>query len=205
MLRILTLIGLLAIVSGCQTGGTDTAGALSSAAGTDNVESAVDSTEEAPALDADGNLIVVEGESAEEGAVVADQETAISAPPDEQRSANPIVASVQAMAYIRGKDGESAAVLAVLDCYKKAREKSVSLTAARICAAQDFVVSREVISKRPASATGTNDRVLLVSKRHAERIGALMKLKGMNQSQFNTFGAYLHAIAEPEYQKARQS
>ena len=205
MLRILATIGILAIISGCQTGGTDTAGALSSAAGTDAATAVSSEVDGSPILDADGNVVAANGEGEAKDTQVDQLTAEVSAPRAEQPNADPVVASVQSIAAIRNKDGEPAAILAVLACYKKARSKSASLTAARICAAQDFVVSREVISKRPATATGTGDRALLVSKRHAERIGALMKLKGMNQSQFNTFGAYLHAIAEPEYQKVRKS
>ena len=205
MLRILALFGILAIVSGCQTGSTDTAGALSSAAGTDGAAVVSSDADGSQILDADGNVVAANGDAEAEVTEVGQQATDASVPSAAPSNADPVVVAVHSMAAIRNKDGEPAAVLAVFACYKKAREKSVSLTSARICAAQDFVVSREVISKRPATATGTGDRALLVSKRHAERIGALMKLKGMNQNQFNTFGAYLHAIAEPEYQKARKS
>lgn len=225
MLRVLTIVGILAFVSGCQTGSTDTSGALSSAVGTSDVETTDAGTGEAQALDADGNPIVAddaeiseaqnldadgnpivaEADAEETNAAASDPSADTSAVSEAQPSSDPTVAAVQAMASIRNKDGEAAAVVAVFNCYKKARERSASLERARICAAQDFVVSREVISSRPTTATGTNDRALFVSKRHAERIGALMKLKGMNQSQFNTFGAYLHAVAEPEYQKARTS
>lgn len=201
MLRILATVGIFAVLSGCQTGGTDTAGALSSAAGNDGVELAAADAEQSLVVDGDGNAT-----QPDDGSTGAEVEVEKQATNDvSQPNADPVVAGVQKIAAIRNEDGEPAAVLAVLDCYKKARDRAVPLTGARICAAQDFVVSREVISKRPATATGTGDRALLVSKRHAERIGALMKLKGMNQSQFNTFGAYLHAVAEPEYQKARKS
>ncbi len=203
MLRIFALFGLLAIVTGCQTGVTDTAGALSSAAGTEGVFATGTEVEGSQTLDADGNVIAENGDDAETDVDL--QADDAGAPAAQPSNVDPVVAGVQSIAAIRNKDGEPAAVLAVFACYKMARDKSVALTGARICAAQDFVVSREVISKRPATATGTGDRALLVSKRHAERIGALMKLKGMSQNQFNTFGAYLHAIAEPAYQKARQS
>ena len=247
MLRTFIIASLLAILAGCQTGSTDTAGTLSSATGTDSANAGdasaeglqvVDadgnvvadvgdtSAEELQVLDADGNVVTDAGDTSVEGqqgpdadgnvvaedketsgtdAQVAEQTADTSTTPDNTRSADPVVAGVQDIAVIRKTKGEPAAVTAVFACYKKARERAVSLDEARICAAQDFVVSREVISNRPSSATGTNDRALLVSKRHPERIGALMKLKGMNQSQFNTFGSYLHAIAEPEYQKARAS
>ncbi|MDZ7823183.1 MAG: hypothetical protein U5K75_03490 [Ahrensia sp.] len=55
------------------------------------------------------------------------------------------------------------------------------------------------------TATGTGDRALLVSKRHGARIGALMQLKGMGQAQFNTFGKYLHQVAEPAFTQALKS
>lgn len=204
MLRILALIGVLAVVSGCQTSGTDTAGALSSAAGNADA-AAANANGDQPALEQDGQDVAAGGETSESADGDAPQGAEASAvAPVKSSSADPVVAGVQTVASIRNEKGEGAAILKVLDCYKQARERSVSLALARICAAQDFVVSREVISNRPANATGTNDRPLLVSKRHAERIGALMKLKGMNQNQFNTFGAYLHAVAEPEYQKARK-
>lgn len=205
MLRILALIGILVIVTGCQTGSTDTAAALSSAAGTEGVAVAGADAEDAQSVDADGSIVVENGEAETNQAVDDQQDADANSASAQPANADPVIAGVRSIAAIRNKNGEPAAVLAVFSCYKKAREKSVTLTGARICAAQDFVVSREVISSRPATATGTNDRPLLVSKRHAERIGALLKLKGMNQSQFNTFGAYLHAVAEPEYQKARQS
>lgn len=205
MLRTFVIVSLLAILAGCQTGSTDTAGTLSSATGAESVADSDTGAEGLQVLDADGNVVTPDEQSADTETPVAEQTTDASAASDNQRSADRVVAGVQDIAAIRNTKGEPAAVLAVFACYKKARERAVSLTAARICAAQDFVVSREVISKRPSSATGTNDRALLVSKRHPERIGALMKLKGMNQSQFNTFGSYLHAIAEPEYQKARKS
>ncbi|MEM8541418.1 MAG: hypothetical protein AAGF25_10730 [Pseudomonadota bacterium] len=245
MLRTFLIVSLLAILAGCQTGSTDTAGTLSSATGTDS-SSAGNATEDGQqvvdadgnivtnggdtnaeglqVLDADGNVVADAGDTSAEGSQVpdadavaegketsdtdtpvAEQSTDVATAPDNARSANPVVAGVQDIAAIRNTKGEAAAVMAVFACYKRARERSVSLTEAQVCAAQDFVVSREVISSRPSSATGTNDRALLVSKRHPERIGALMKLKGMNQSQFNTFGSSLHAIAEPEYQKARAS
>lgn len=198
-LRLFIAVGLLGFLIGCQTGGADTAGALSSAAANSDIAATDEDS-------ADGLVTDVSADDANANAPEIDANVAeTESRTDRATAGDPVLQGVKEIARIRGRDGESAAVLAVFACYKKARDRSVTLTGARICAAQDFVVSREVISKRPANATGTGDRALLVSKRHAERIGALMQLKGMNQNQFNTFAAYLNAVAEPAYQAARKS
>ncbi len=202
MLRALILTCILGGLAGCQTSGADTEGVLGSAVGTDQAQVSAIDPEQALVTDEQGNPIA-EGEANE-----TEAETEIAAAPASPAASSGsdiVLNGLRDIAALRKKGGERAAIEAVFACYKQARARSVRLGQARVCAAQDFAVSREVIAARPAGATGTGDRALFISKRHAERIGALMKLKGMNQSQFNTFGRYLHAVAEPAYQEARRS
>ncbi len=204
MLRALILIFVIGGLAGCQTSGADTEGVLASAVDTDQAQVSAIDPEQASVADEEGNVIA-QGET---DASEAETETAAATPAASTASSagsDAVVIGLREIAVIRNKGGERAAIEAIFACYKQARARSVRLGQAQVCAAQDFAVSREVISARPANATGTGDRALFISKRHAERIGALMKLKGMNQSQFNTFGRYLHAVAEPAYQEARQS
>ncbi len=120
---------------------------------------------------------------------------------DRTASANDaILAGVEAIARKRKAEGHSAALASVLDCYKRAQAQSVSLDVARICAAQDFVISRAIEDEN--GGPGRSSPALLVAGRAPERIGALMQLKGMSQPAFNTFGRYLHAVALPAFEKA---
>lgn len=203
--RFTLLAFMLFALAACQTGNTDTDGALSTVVGegANNAakpEDAPSSAEEnsAPKVDP------VETVKAEEAKPEAKPEPKVEATPEPPKG-DAIEASMAEIAAIRKSQGERGAVTAIFACYEKARAKSASLEQAKICAAQDFAVSREIIVARPENATGTGDRALLVSKRHASRIGALLQFKGMSQSQFNTFGRYLHAVAEPAYKKARRA
>lgn len=201
MLRFLSTMFLVLVLSGCQTGGTDTESTLASAAIETSETQNAEAVEDPAADTADSGASDEVQEPVSEPVAEKPEKPAVTNTGGS--SDQNIVKGVERIAGIRGSKGERGAIESIFSCYSKARKPGSTIELAKICAAIDFVVSREVLAKRPASATGTGDRALVISKRHAERIGALLQFKGMSQSQFNTFGKFLHAVAEPAYKKAR--
>ena len=111
-----------------------------------------------------------------------------------------VLAAVEAIAGVRKARGHQAALAQVLDCYNKASAPSVSVEASKVCAAQDFVISRTLEDENGGPGRGSAQ--LIIAGRAPERIGALMQAKGMSQPAFNTFALFLNNIALPAFRKA---
>lgn len=119
--------------------------------------------------------------------------------PDELR----LVKAAESIAALQRAKGNLAALDDVFACYERAKAKDAPISDAKVCAAQDFVVSKSVNEQtaKPENAA-RNKRAKFIAKRSAERIGAVLQAKGMNQGQFNVFGRFLHSHVLPAYQRA---
>ena len=111
-----------------------------------------------------------------------------------------VLAAVEAIARLRKTKGHQAAMAQVLACYNRASAPSVPVEASKVCAAQDFVISRALEDENGGPGRGSPQ--LIIAGRAPERIGALMQAKGMSQQAFNTFGLYLNSVALPAFRKA---
>ena len=117
--------------------------------------------------------------------------------------ADPVLDAVEKIGRLQKAQGTLAAMDVVFACYERAKDRKASLTDARICAAQDFAVSKSVEEGRAKRVGGQSDvRASIIASRVAQRIGALMQLKGMGQAEFNRFGLYLHQVAKPAHARA---
>ena len=117
--------------------------------------------------------------------------------------ADPIVDAVERVGRLQKAQGTLAAMDAVFQCYERAQEPRATIADAKVCAAQDFAVSKSVEEGRAQPAGRQADaRSAIISRRAAQRIGALMQLKGMNQAEFDRFGLYLHQVVKPAHIRA---
>lgn len=206
MLRALALCLLLALAA-CQSTGSD--GKVDALASVTDDKTDVATAEE-PAV-----VGLAETEEADAAAatpvtapVAADANTTAAVDPAPAsaptKTSDAVLNGVQAIARTYSQGGRDKALRDVLACYQRVQGRSASIAAAKVCAAQDFVVSNAVTDAyKAAGRVAKRDRTVLVAERVAERIGALMQLKGMSQSQFNTFGLYLHQVAKPAFDRAR--
>lgn len=124
----------------------------------------------------------------------------IAAAADENRR---VVDGIREIARLQGSRGDLVAYQQIFACYGKAQQPRAPIADAKVCAAQDFVISKNVLaSARSRGGDAEYKRAMLVAERHAQRIGALMEFKGMNQSQFNAFGRFLHTDGKTAYLQA---
>ncbi len=114
-----------------------------------------------------------------------------------------MVDAAASIAALQKARGNLAALDDIFACYERAKAKDAPIGEAKVCAAQDFVVSKSVNEQtaKPENAA-RNKRAKFIAKRSAERIGAVLQAKGMNQGQFNVFGRFLHSHVLPAYQRA---
>lgn len=198
--RFAALILLLALAS-CQS-----AGSSSDATGVAALES-VDAGDDAAAETAAAEPVAEPDPETETGTVAAVAEstrpaveTAKVLPPDDDVLRNAVVD----IAKLHKAKGHQAALARVSDCYTRAQSKDVTMEQSKICAVQDFAISRATENRFKAQGkSNARNRTLIVAKRAPERIGALMQLKGMTQSQLNSFALYLHAVVLPTFEKTR--
>lgn len=116
---------------------------------------------------------------------------------------DPIVDAVERVGRLQKAQGTLAAMDTVFQCYEKARDPRAPMLLAKTCAAQDFAVSKSVEEGRARRVGGQADvRASIIARRVAQRIGALMQLKGMGQAEFNRFGLYLHQVVKPAHMRA---
>lgn len=116
---------------------------------------------------------------------------------------DPVLDAVEKIGRLQKAQGTLAAMDIVFSCYERAKDRQASLTDAKACAAQDFAVSKSVEEGRAKRAGGQADvRASIIASRVAQRIGALMQLKGMSQADFDRFGLYLHEVAKPAHVRA---
>lgn len=112
-------------------------------------------------------------------------------------------AAVLGIARLEKAKGSKAALNSVFECYSRAQSPKVTLAQAQVCAVQDFVVSRYTENQlEERYKNRAPPRALVVARRAPQRIGALMELKNMRQSQFNAFGRYMTGVALPTYEQA---
>lgn len=118
-------------------------------------------------------------------------------------SSDPVLTAVVRIGRLQKAQGTLAAMDAVFQCYERAQEPRATIADAKVCAAQDFAVSKSVEEGRAQPAGRQADaRSAIISRRAAQRIGALMQLKGMNQAEFDRFGLYLHQVVKPAHIRA---
>ncbi|MFP1633489.1 hypothetical protein ACLB6G_17290 [Zhengella sp. ZM62] len=117
--------------------------------------------------------------------------------------ADPVLDAVEKIGRLQKAQGTLAAMDVVFACYEHAKDRKASLSDAKVCAAQDFAVSKSVEEGRARRMGGQSDvRATIIASRVAQRIGALMQLKGMGQAEFDRFGQYLHQVAKPAHARA---
>lgn len=175
----------LLMLGACQTaGGNDASAALESA----RAEAQTASTKPA-APEKQPSRDPVAGEEVHKPAV--------------RDSRDPVLAAVFEIGRLQKVKGTLEAMDVVFRCYERAQDPRASITDAKICAAQDFAVSKSVEEGRAKPLGGQADaRSAIIAGRVAHRIGALMQLKGMGQAEFDRFGFYLHQYVKPAHIRA---
>ncbi|MEL6919683.1 MAG: hypothetical protein AAFO77_01475 [Pseudomonadota bacterium] len=188
------------VLAGCQTNTSETTSAIPV------LESASEGSESGGALEAE-----VSAAASEPNETDADQATntddpdadagqaqAVASAPARQSEDERLRGAVTQIAAIEDERGRNAAFQSVFSCYERAKLRDAPISLAKVCATQDFVLSRGRVD-----AGGDRDQLLIIAERAPQRIGALMELKGMGQSQFNQFGLFLNRVALPTYRQTQ--
>ncbi|MEM1376558.1 MAG: hypothetical protein AAGG69_04135 [Pseudomonadota bacterium] len=196
--RAAIILAALAFVSACQTNSTETTSAipvLESASDDSSPAVVSDETSAAEATDADTSTDAPPAETAAEPAETTPAQQVASVRQSEEERLTKAATDIAGLEASRGRE---AAFNSVLGCYERAQQQSSPVSLAKICATQDFVISRGRLD-----AGGGRDRLLIIAQRAPQRIGALMELKGMRQAEFNQFGLFLNRIALPAYKQSK--
>jgi hypothetical protein len=179
------------LLAACQSGGDST--------GTGAIDPLASVAEQpkAPSIETGAVAPVAEQQPRQQVAAAPAKERAM---PVQGQLDDRVREAMTRIAGVQESRGNRVALSQVLQCYERAKKREATMDDARVCAAQDFVISKSVLEDSPRERDGT---LILLSKRSAQRIGAVLQFKGMGQSQFNNFARYLHSFALPAYRQAK--
>ena len=160
--------------------------------------SAIPALESAAGVEETSETDIAAVPGAENNETAETVDVAAASPPAAQSESDRLRNAVIQIAGLEKEQGRDAAFRSVLACYERAKSREAPVVVAKECATQDFVISRG-----RQEAGGQRDQQLIIAERAPQRIGAMMELKGMGQTEFNSFGLFLNRVALPAYRQAR--